>query len=120
MCIVSVDIPEAVRQNTRMDMAATSDFACHMVAVAYFLRLHQPLADCAKIARMSIPDFQELLKSSGIGADAIQLLSDLHEGYRSGEEREGGIRPIRFAHTAFKRERRWKEYEVALVRSSSV
>ena len=87
MCIVSVDIPEAVRQNTRMDMAETSDFACHMVAVAYFLRLHQPLADCAKIARMSIPDFQELLKSSGIGADAIQLLSDLHEGYRSGEER---------------------------------
>ena len=54
MCIVSVNIPEAVRQNTRMDTAVTTDFACQMVAVAYFLHLHQPLADCARIARMSI------------------------------------------------------------------
>lgn len=87
MCIVSVDIPEAVRRNTRMDTTATTDFACQTVAIAYFLRLHQPMADCARIARMSIPDFQELLLSYGIGADAIHLLSDLREGYRSGEER---------------------------------
>ena len=87
MCIVSVDIPEAVRQNTRMDTTATTDFACQMVAVAYFLRLHQPLADCAKIARMSISDYQELLIASGIDSDAIHLLSDLQEGYRSGEEK---------------------------------
>ncbi len=87
MCIVSVDIPEAVRQNTRMDTAATTDFAYQMVAVAYFLRLHQPLADCARIAWMSISGFQELLKDSGIDSDAIHLLSDLQEGYRSGEER---------------------------------
>lgn len=88
MCIVSVDIPEAVRLNTRMDTTATSDFACQMVAVAYFLRLHQPLADCARIARMSISDFQEFLKkSSGVDSDAIHLLSDLQEGYRSGEVR---------------------------------
>ena len=36
---------------------------------------------------MSIPDFQELLKASGIDSHAIHLLSDLQEGYRSGEER---------------------------------
>ena len=87
MCIVSVDIPETVRVNTRMDTAATTDFACQMVAVAYFLRLHQPLVDCARIARMSVPDFQDFLIASGIDSSAIHLLSDLQEGYRSGEER---------------------------------
>lgn len=87
MCVVSVNIPEVVRQNTRMDTAATTDFACQMVAVAYFLRLHQPLAECARIARMSISDFQDLLKSSGVDLDAIHLLSDLQEGYCSGEEK---------------------------------
>ena len=87
MCIVSVNIPEAVRQNTRMDTAATTDFACQMVAVAYYLRLHQPLSDCAKIARMNEDEFVQLLHASGIDADALRLLSDLQEGYRSGEEK---------------------------------
>ena len=87
MCVVSVDIPESVRQNTRMDSAATTSFACQMVAVAYFLRLHQPLTDCARIARMSVDDFTQLLHTSGIDPDAIHLISDLREGYRSGEEK---------------------------------
>ena len=87
MCIVSVDIPEAVRQSTRMDTAATADFARQIVAVAYFTQLHQPIEACANIAQMNVADFRHFLNSSGIDDHAIRLLSDLEQGYRSGEEK---------------------------------
>ena len=103
MCIVSVDIPENVRKGTRMDAAATTDFACQMVAIAYFTRLHQPLADCAKIARMDVEAFLQLLTASGVDSDAIHLLSDLQMGYHSGDEKGWFTSDQVRAHRAQKR-----------------
>lgn len=87
MCIISIDIPEAVRQSARMDTAATADYVRQIVAVAYFTQLHQPIEACASIAQMGVGDFRLVLNSSGIDDHAIWLLSDLEQGHRSGEEK---------------------------------
>ena len=86
MCIVTVNIPEAVRENTRMDTATTADFTCQMVAIAYYVRLRQPIEQCALIAGMTVEAFTRLLEASGVDVDAARLLSEIERGYRSGED----------------------------------
>lgn len=83
MCTISIHIPEAVRQSTRMDTETTGAFARRSLALAYYHTLRQPIESCAEIAQMSVEAFGDLLQEDEA---AHRLLAHLDAGYQSGEK----------------------------------